>query len=190
MEVCDRLAGEGFTAFAPDLYHGDLAEHDEMDKAAELMNALPMDRCAVDMTGAVDFLANHDAVTGDGIGVTGFCMGGGLALVLGTLRPDKIKAIVPYYGVLGYDDPNAPDWSQLDASVLGHYGENDDFFPAEKAQALFDHLQGLGKDATLFVYPGTGHAFANNHDPLGTYDVAAAQQAWDRTVTFFREKLG
>src|SRR6187401_54152 len=61
MEVCDRLAGEGFTALAPDLYHGDLAEHDEMDRAAHLMTNLPMDRAAQDMAGAVDYIANHDA---------------------------------------------------------------------------------------------------------------------------------
>jgi carboxymethylenebutenolidase len=190
MEVCDRLADEGFTALAPDLYHGDLAEHTEMDKAGELMGSLPMDRAARDMSSAVEFLTNHGAVTGDGLGVTGFCMGGGLSLVLGVIRADKVKAVVPYYGVLGYDDDGAPDWSQLNASVVGHYAENDDFFPIDKARALFDHLQGLGKDATLNVYPGTGHAFANDHDPLGTYNADAAQQAWGRTVSFFKEKLG
>jgi carboxymethylenebutenolidase len=160
-----------------------------MDKAAHLMSTLPMDRCANDMTGAIDFIANHEAASGDAIGVTGFCMGGGLSLVLGTLRPDKVKAVVPYYGVLGYDDEGAPDWSRLDASVMGHYAESDDFFPIAKATALFDHLKGLGKDVTLFTYPGTGHAFANDHNPLGTYNEDAAQQAWGRTVTFLREKL-
>lgn len=189
MEMCDKFADEGFVALAPDLYHGDLAEHDEMDKAGELMSKLPMDRAARDMTGAVDYLSEHDGVTGDGIGVTGYCMGGGLSLVLGTLRPDKVRAVAPYYGVLGVDDPNAPDWTKLEASVQGHYGENDDFFPIDKARGLFEHLKGLGKDATLYEYPN-GHAFANHHNPLGTYDENSARQAWDRTVSFFREKLG
>src|SRR3954463_13740583 len=83
--VCERLANEGFTALAPDLYHGELAEHDEMDKAGHLMTTLPMDRAAKDMSGAVDFLAGHAATAGEGLGVMGFCMGGGLSLVLGTL---------------------------------------------------------------------------------------------------------
>src|SRR4051794_14349414 len=108
LEMCDNFAGEGFVALAPDLYHGALAEHDEMDKAGELMAKLPMDRAARDMTGAVDYLTAHDGVTGDGIGVTGYCMGGGLCLVLGTLRPDKVKALAPHYGVLGFADANAP----------------------------------------------------------------------------------
>src|SRR2546428_5642709 len=68
-EMADRLGAGGFVALAPDLYHGDLAGHTEMDKAAQLMNSLPADRAARDMSGAVDYLASHDAVTGDGIGV-------------------------------------------------------------------------------------------------------------------------
>src|SRR3954468_24821597 len=93
--VCDELSTEGFTALAPDLYHGELAKHTEMDKAAELMNSMPMDRAARDMSGAVDYLAGHEAVRGNGLGALGFCMGGGLVLHLASLRPDKIKAVVP-----------------------------------------------------------------------------------------------
>lgn len=188
--VADRLAGEGFVALAPDLYRGELAQHDEMDKAGQLMSSLPMDRAARDMSGAVDFLASHSAVTGDGIGAIGFCMGGGLVLVLGTLRPDKIKAVVPFYGVVGFDDDGHPDWSKLAAPVQGHYGANDDFFPAAKAEALEAGLKSLGKDATVYVYPGTGHAFANEHDPLGTYDADAAAQAYERAISFLHAQLG
>src|SRR3954452_13688804 len=153
--VADRLAGEGFVALAPDLYRGELAEHDEMDKAGHLMSTLPMDRAARDMTGAVDFLSDHAATTGDATGAIGFCMGGGLVLTLGCLRPDKGKACVSYYGVVGFDDEGAPDWSKLDAAVQGHYAANDDFFPAAKAEALEAGLKGLGKDVTVHVYPGT-----------------------------------
>src|SRR5207302_4574702 len=80
-ETADRLGAAGFVALAPDLYHGEVAGHDEMDKAAQLMQGLPADRAARDMSGAVDHLASHKAVTGDGIGVVGFCMGGMLALI-------------------------------------------------------------------------------------------------------------
>src|SRR2546423_14448337 len=128
--MADRIGEAGFVALAPDLYHGELAGHTEMDKAAQLMNSMPPDRAALDMSGAVDYLAGHDAVTGDGIGAIGFCMGGGLVLRLGCLRPDRVKAVVPFYGVVGFDDENAPDWSKLEAPVQGHYGEKDDFFPA------------------------------------------------------------
>lgn len=187
--VADRLAGEGFVALAPDLYRGELAAHDEMDKAGHLMSTLPMDRAARDMSGAVDFLAAQDAVTGSSIGAIGFCMGGGLVLTLGCLRPDRIKAVVPFYGVVGFDDEGHPDWSKLDASVEGHYGENDDFFPAAKAKALEEGLRGLGKDATIHIYPGTGHAFANEDNALGTYNEKAAGEAYTRAFTFLRTTL-
>ena len=91
-EMADRLAAAGFVALAPDLYHGELAGHTEMDKAASLMTAMPPDRAARDMSGAVDYLADHPATTGERIGVLGFCMGGMLSFVLAALRPDKIKA--------------------------------------------------------------------------------------------------
>ncbi|MER3453052.1 MAG: dienelactone hydrolase family protein [Acidimicrobiia bacterium] len=187
--VADRLAEEGFVALAPDLYHGEVAGHQEMDKAAELMAKLPPDRAARDMSCAVDYLVSHPTVRGERIGVIGFCMGGGLCYVLAALRPDRVGAIVPYYGVIGVGDPNAPDWSRIEASILGHYAENDEFFPPRRVRELEEHLKRLGKDVQLIVYPGTGHAFANETDPLGTYNPQAAALAWSRTVEFLRSKL-
>jgi len=187
--VADQLAADGFVALAPDLYRGELAQHDEMDKAGQLMSSLPMDRAARDMTGAVDFLASHKAVSGDGLGAIGFCMGGGLVLVLGTLRPDKIKAVVPFYGVVGFDDDGHPDWSKLAAPVQGHYGANDGFFPADKASALEAGLRDLGKDATIHVYDA-GHAFCNENNPLGTFDEKLKEQAFGRAFSFLHEQLG
>src|ERR1019366_10015523 len=72
-EMTDRLGAAGFVALAPDLYHGELAAHDEMDKAAHLMHSMPPDRAGRAMSGAVDYLASHSAVTSKGIGVVGFC---------------------------------------------------------------------------------------------------------------------
>src|ERR1700730_9930259 len=79
IEMADRVAAGGFVALIPDLFHGEVAGHDEMDKAARLMQTLPPDRAARDMSAAVDHLAGHEAVTGDALGVVGFCMGGMLA---------------------------------------------------------------------------------------------------------------
>ena len=186
--VCDRLAAEGFVALAPDLYHGDVAEHTEMDKAAQLMNELPLDRAARDMGGAVDYLLAHDAVTGDKVGVIGFCMGGMLTLLVAAQQGDKIGAAAPYYGAPLGD--NAPDWSGLTAPVLGHFAENDDFFrPEPVARARDRSCRAMGKDVTFEIVPGTGHAFANEDDPLGTHDEGAAAKAWDHTLAFLRDKL-
>ena len=187
-EMADRLGAAGFVALVPDLYHGELAAHDEMDKAAQLMTQLPPDRAARDMSAAVDFLGAHEAVTGDALGVVGFCMGGMLSFLLATGRPEKIKAIVPFYGFPQGD--MEPDWSQLQASVRGHMAENDDFFGPDAAHALEAKLKGMGKDVTLTVHPGTGHAFMAPHNAMGTRDEALAAEIWPGVVSFLHEKLG
>ena len=185
--VADRLAGEGFVALAPDLYHGELAGHDEMDKANQLMSTLPPDRAARDMGGAITYLLDHEAVSGEGVGVIGFCMGGMLTLMISALEGDRVKAAAPFYGAPLGD--NAPDWSGLTASVEGHFAENDDFFGPEPVRALEAQLKGMGKDVTFHIYPGTGHAFANEEDALGTYNAEAADQAWSRALALFKSKL-
>ena len=185
--VCDRLAAEGFVALAPDLYHGEIAEHTEMDKANELMQSLPPDRAARDMGAAIDYLLAHEATEGNRVGVIGFCMGGMLTLLISAFQGDRVAAAAPFYGAPLGD--MAPDWSGLTASVQGHFAEKDDFFGPEPVKALEAELKGMGKDVEFIVYPGTGHAFANEEDPLGTHDTEAAKTAWDRATTFLKSKL-
>ena len=185
--MADRLAAEGFVALAPDLYHGELAKHDEMDKAAHLMNSMPAERAGKDMSGAVDFLANHEAVTSNGIGVVGFCMGGMLAFLIAANRGDQVKAVVPFYGFP--QGPAEPEWSKLRASISGHMAENDSFFPPAAAQALEKKLRGMGKDVTLKVHPGTGHAFMGPHNALGTLDEKLSEQIWPEVISFLKSKL-
>jgi carboxymethylenebutenolidase len=187
-EMADRLAAAGFVALAPDLYHGELAGHTEMDKAGALMSSMPPDRAARDMSGAVDHLAGHDATTGDGIGVMGFCMGGLLTFVLAALRPDKVKAVVPFYGFPTGD--SQPDYSKIEAAIQGHMAENDSFFPPDAAKALEQRLIELGKDVTITVYPGSGHAFMAPHNALGTQDKALYDQIWPVATGFLHDHLG
>ena len=185
-DVCDRLAGEGFTALAPDLYHGRSVPPAEPDEATKAAMSLDLDRAARDMAGAAEYLAGHEAVRGNGVGVIGFCMGGSLALFLATLRPDLVKAVVPFYGIPRDRDP---DWSRLAAPVEGHYAEDDDLAGPGVAAELERRLTDLGKEVRMFVYPGTRHAFFNDTRPE-VYDADAARQAWIRTLEFLRAKLG
>lgn len=187
-EMADRLAAEGFVALAPDLYHGELAGHTEMDKAGQLMSTMPPDRAARDMSGAVDYLAAHGATTGEGIGVMGFCMGGLLSFVLAALRPDRIKAAVPFYGFPTGDDQ--PDYSRIEAAIQGHMAENDDFFPPAAAGELEQRLRDLGKDVSLTVHPGSGHAFMAPHNALGTQDEELYAKIWPTAMAFLHEHLG
>jgi carboxymethylenebutenolidase len=186
-EMADRLAAAGFVALAPDLYHGELAAHDEMDKAGQLMQSMPPDRAARDMSGAIDYLSALDGVTGSGIGVVGFCMGGMLSFLIAAGRPDKVVAAVPFYGFPQGD--MEPDWAPLTASIRGHMAEHDDFFSPEAATALEAKLQSLGKDVTLTVHPGTGHAFMAPHNALGTLNEEVASVIWPGVLEFLHQKL-
>jgi carboxymethylenebutenolidase len=187
VDVCDRFAAEGFTALAPDLYHGQTVPNKEPDDAAKAQMALDLPQAARDMSGAVDFLQDHPLVRGHGVAVVGFGMGGGLALLLATLRPDAVRAAVPFYGTAPKD--GEPDWSALAAAVEGHYAEDDDLADPESVATFEKQLVDLGKEVRIFTYPGTSHAFFDDTRPE-VYDGDAARQAWVRTLEFLRAKLG
>ena len=187
VDVCHRFAAEGFTALAPDLYHGRTAPDREPDDAARAETALDLERAARHLSGAVDFLQAHSAVRGHGVAVVGFGMGGGLALWLATLRADAVRAVVPFYG---FPPKGAePDWSSLTAAVEGHYAEHDDGAGPEAVAAFEEQLRDLGKEVRVFTYPGTGYAFFDDTRPE-VYDDDSARQAWVRTLEFLRSKLG
>src|ERR1700722_2063436 len=182
-QVCDRFAAAGFVALAPDLYHG--ATVAEPDEAGKAMMAMKMDQAARDMSGAVDEVLRRS--TGDHVGVIGFCMGGGLALVLATQRPDAVAAVVPCYGIIPWPDAQ-PDYAAMSAAVLGHYAEKEDFFTPEAANALADQLRALGKSVEIVIYPDTDHAFFNDTRPE-VYNAEAARALWARTLEFFTAHL-
>ncbi len=181
--VCDRLAEAGFIALAPDLYRGDTTT--EPDEAQQKMMALSMDQAEQDMRGAVDYLLAHDGTEGDGVGSIGFCLGGGLS-VWAAASNSRINAVVTYYYVMPH---GKPDFSRIDAPVLGHFGEADDFIPVETAKELEQEIGDAGVEVSFNFYPGCGHAFFNDTDRLGTYNADAAQLSWDRTLDFLRKNL-
>jgi carboxymethylenebutenolidase len=182
-DVVDRFAAAGFTAIAPDLYHGESST--EPDGAGKLMMALNLEQAGKDLSGAVALLQERSASAK--VGVVGYCMGGGLALVVASQRPDAVAACAPYYGVIPWASAQ-PDWSAIAATVEGEYAEFDDYAGPEVSAALQAQLRGLGKDATLHVHPGTQHAFFNDARPE-VYDAAASAESWDRTVALFRSAL-
>jgi carboxymethylenebutenolidase len=183
-ELCDRLAGEGFVALAPDLYHGEATS--EPDEAGKKMMTLQLERAAKDLSGAVDVVAEKGS--GRGVGVVGFCMGGGLALVLAGQRPDAVKAVVPFYGGIPWEG-TAPDYSAISGAVLIQCAGKDEWVTPEVAGQMVQSLHDAGNtDAAMHVYEGAEHAFFNDTRPE-VYDVEAASVAWERTLEFFRSRL-
>ena len=182
-DITDRFAAEGFVALAPDLYGGPTT-HDA-DEAGKMMQELPIDRATRDLAGAVDFLLGRDDVQGDRVGVVGFCMGGAFVLRLAAQEGGKVGAAVAFYPV----GPMPDDYAGLQAAVMAHFGENDDFIPISQADELAGTIQaGTGKEPEIHRYPA-GHAFLNDENLLGTHDPEQAKLAWDRTVAFLRDHL-
>lgn len=185
-EVVDRYAAAGFTALAPDLYHGESTT--EPDEAGKLMMALNLEQAAKDLRGAIAYLKSSDATSSEGLGVVGFCMGGGLALVVACNEPQDVVACAPYYGLIPWEGA-APDYSKLSGPVHGHYAENDGFFSPAMAKALETDLREThGKDAVLEVHPGVDHAFFNDHRPE-VYAPEEAARAFDETTAFLRANV-
>ncbi|MCU1490931.1 MAG: Carboxymethylenebutenolidase [Acidimicrobiaceae bacterium] len=183
-DVCERFADEGFVALAPDLYHGRTTT--EPDEAAKLAMGLQVGQAAKDLSGAVEELMARSS--SECVGVVGFCMGGGLALVLGAERDDAVGAVVLFYGSLHWEDVSL-DWSRLSAPVLGHFAELDESAGPEWVAELSRRLSEAGNDdVTTFTYPGTQHAFFNDERPE-VYDPEAAELAWGRTLQFVRRTL-
>ncbi len=182
--LVDRFAAEGFVALAPDLYGGPTT-HDAAE-ADRLMQELPVDRAARDLAGGVDYLLARDDVSGERVGVVGFCMGGAFVLSLAVQQGGKVAAAVPFYPA----GPLPEDYSGLQAAVLAHFGEQDAFVPLATADELAARVTaGNGQTPTIHRYPA-GHAFLNDENLLGTYDAEQAATAWDRTIAFLHEHLG
>jgi carboxymethylenebutenolidase len=181
--VCDRLAGNGFFALAPDLYRGETTT--QPSEAEQKMMALSMDQAEADMCGAAAYLKSRPGFEGTGVGSIGFCLGGGLSVWAGTKCPE-ISAVVSYYYVMPH---GRPDFSGLKGPVLGHFGSEDAFIPLDDARGLESELRAAGTDVTFHYYEGAGHAFFNDTNRLGTYDPDLAQLSWERTVDFLRSAL-
>jgi len=179
-DVCDRFAREGFTALAPDMYHG--ATANEPDGAGKLFMALNIAQAEKDLRGAAKYLATHSSTAK--LGAVGFCMGGQLALFAATLNP-SVGATINFYGI----HPNVkPDYSKLSGPVLGLFAEKDGFVTPDVAKQVDAAIKAAGKQSEIHVYPGVDHAFFNDTNK-DAYNKAAADDAWRRTLGFFRQHL-
>jgi carboxymethylenebutenolidase len=180
--VTERFAAAGFVALAPDLYHGDSTT--KPDEAGKLMMALNIAEAAKDLRGAAEYLLTHDRVEPKKVGAVGFCMGGQLALFAGCEHPDKIAAVVDFYGIHPAVNPNV---DALKGPVLAHFGNDDGFVKESDARALVARIEAAGKQVEAHFY-AAGHAFFNDSRPEA-HDASASALAWDRTIAFLRTHL-
>jgi carboxymethylenebutenolidase len=178
-DVADRFAAEGFITLAPDLYHGEVAE--EPNEARKLAMALDRNRAIEEIAAAVRYLRGHKQVAGS-VGVVGWCMGGGLALSA-AVHGAQVDAVVCFYG----RPLDERDTAKLKAPVLGLYGDKDGGNPLSIVQDFENELEKKGITHDIHVYAGAEHAFFNDDRPA--YHAEASADAWQRTLTWFRQYL-
>ncbi len=181
-EVADRLAAEGFVALAIDHYRG--VETTEPDEAQKLMMGLNIAQVADDLAQAAPWLLARPEVTGDRVGVIGFCMGGGLALLAPTVS-DDICCSVAFYPAMPWPE-YSPDWSRYAGKcALIHTAESDEASSGASIAAYASAIVVSGGQATIERYPYSVHAFFNDDRPE-VFQPANAAAAWATSLPFLR----
>jgi len=180
LDVTNRFAQEGFVALSPDLYKGIVAS--EPDEARKLVMELDMPEAVSEIRQAISFLLEQEYVAGDKVSVTGYCMGGGLALQVALVEENLLTAI-PWYG----RPLSAEDAATVKAPVLGLYGAEDGGIPVDVVQAMEEGLNAGGVENEIVIYEGAPHAFFN--DTRQSYTPEAAEDAWPRALDWIRSRL-
>lgn len=179
---CTQLAESGFVTYAPDLYHGKVA--DNIADAETLCKALDTNhlKTKAEITDATIFLSERAGQSDRGLAVIGFSMGAYYALDLAAADPEHIRSVIIFYGTGG------GDYSNSRAVYLGHFAGNDEFEPQSNVDNLEESLRRAGCQVTFYRYSGTGHWFFEP-DRSQAYNQAAASLAWDRTLNFLKRSL-
>jgi carboxymethylenebutenolidase len=180
--IADRFAAEGYLAFAPDVYHGELAAPGDAGKATALVQKYGPG-APDELEKVFEALQAHPQSSGK-IGSVGFCFGGRMSLTLGIRRP--LNAVCTFYG--GGMQTIFDQMQNLHAPVLGLFGDADQSIPVGTVEQFDKLLDTLGLEHEVIVYPNSGHAFFRDSDP-NVYKPVAAQDAWERVKKFFAKHL-
>lgn len=175
-----RLAGEGFLALAPDLYHGKVTT--DAGEAQKLMTALDWGQALGEIEAAAQTLLAHGRAGGR-VGVMGFCLGGALTFRAVESISD-FSCAVPFYGAPPAEEYNV---SKVRAPILAHFATRDQWAKPELAQAIERNLTARGGTMTVHLYEAD-HAFVNDTRPE-VYSPENADLAWDRTIKFLHTHL-
>ena len=193
-DVTRRLAKEGFIGLGVDYlsHDGGTMAFNTLQDATTAINKLTDDQIIGDSNAAIRYLTANG---GTKVGVVGFCWGGRRSLL--TAENNPVSAAVVFYGPIAPPDAVQTKDTLVDAPkdmcpVLGNFGGLDPIIPAAKIQQLQQALQAAGKTVDFKIYPEAGHAFNNDTRPFNNnvgYVASAAQDAWGRTLAWFRKYL-
>jgi carboxymethylenebutenolidase len=174
--LCDRLAAEGFVAFAPDLNEGKIAQ--TIDEAKEIMSSLDGQRKHDVAIAAVDFLRARPEVRKEPFALIGFSMGAAWSLVLASERPEDFQKAVLFYGA------GEGDFAKIKAEILGHYSDTDEWEDINYVRSMENEMRNAGMKTNFHIYPQMPHWFFEEDRP--EFNPQAAELAWRRTLEFLR----
>ena len=178
----DQFAEQGYIALAVDLYDGEVT--DTRDRAMELVTAVRGDTepAFENLRHAVSYLQSRDDVIADSLASVGWCFGGGWAYQMAK-NDLGVEASIMYYGQF---EPEA-DFMHMRSSILGHFGETDRSIKVDDVEVFRANLQTASGDHAVYIYPNSGHGFANADN--SNYNKESADLAWKRTLEFLEEEL-
>jgi carboxymethylenebutenolidase len=174
--LCDKLAEEGFVAFAPDLNEGRVAK--TIDEAKQLRSESNFERQQEIVAAAPGYLRSRPEVRKEAFSLIGFSMGAAWSLALASASPEDVRKVILFYGI------GDADVSKIKAEILGHYSDIDEWEPLEGLQAMEAEMRAVGLNPTFHLYPNKSHWFVETDRP--EYDAEAAELAWTRTLAFLR----
>jgi carboxymethylenebutenolidase len=201
-QMCERLASNGYFVLLPDMFWRagpyapiNMAEafKDEESRRAifgKFMASTDPVRSSRDTGAFLDWLAKQPEVKGDKVGITGYCMGGGLSLRAAGDYPDRVIASAGFHGGrLATDAPDSPHLlaPKIKAKVYVGGADEDAGFPPEQADRLREALTAAGVENTVEIYAGAKHGYAPPDMPA--YNEAASERHWREMLKLFDEKL-
>lgn len=199
-KVADRFAKEGFLVYAPDLLsHTGIEEkvssqlqqdlfnpekrNEVQPKMRELMSPLQEPDFATNTVKSLEAIFNdlyNNPLTNKKVAILGFCFGGTYSYNLAVSEP-RLLAAVPFYG---HADQSVEELSKIQAPIMAFYGEKDEAL-ISKLPELENKMNEAKVDFNYQVYSDCGHAFFNDSNPYA-YNKAAADDAWNKTITFLK----
>ena len=186
-----QLAGQGYAAFALDMY-GEGRTGATPEECAQLMNSILENRSRLQarIKAGLDCLRGQPEVDPDKIAAMGFCFGGLCVLDLARSGAD-LQGIVSFHGLLTPPETSAE--VPITARILVLHGHDDPMAPPEQVIALGRELTDRGADWQIHLFGHTAHAFTNpdaNDPGLGTvYEPSADRRSWRYLMDFLDEVL-
>ena len=175
-DLADRLAGDGFTVMAPDMFNGTvLTTKDDAEAHVKSLTEADGDRIRAGVLAALDKVMAHPDARGDRAAIIGLSFGAMEGTEVSGERSD-VGALVTYYSGI-FEAPGGIPY-------LGHFAEDDEF---DDSAQVSDLKPTLGKGSAAHVYPGTKHWFIEADRP--EFDSDATELAYSRTIDFLREQL-